>query len=336
MSLDPLPDIPTVRDLSPPYPDYPYYEGTDGPAFVPDAKGYSRVNAWWLAEASLLAYGGRELADPLLQRPTLLQRDEVQIESVPGPQDNGVLLLSSEQFVIAAFRGTCVLGLQSPAVFLRSVEPHLTDLVTDIRFRPAPFDPGKVHEGFLAAFGEVEACLRDRLGSLSGRPVWFTGHSLGAALATLAAARFGAFQGLYTFGSPRVGDEDFAASFAGQPCFRFVHHNDIVTRIPPPRVSLLPGSSTYAHVGALVYIDQDGTVRQDLAPEDLTDVLAGSVNIQDVISSFLTSAQDLVQILTHPQPVGPPAEVRVVRDAVTDHAPLYYAGYLKKDLERQG
>jgi triacylglycerol lipase len=334
MPFNPLTDIPTLADLVPPNLDYPYFQGIQGPAFDPDAQGYSRVNAWWLAEASLLAYGGRELADPLLERPTLLQRDRVQLASVPGPDDNGVLLLFNERFVIAAFRGTRVPGLQNPMVFLNSLQPSLADVVTDLRFRTVPFDQGRVHEGYLTSFQQLEQGLRDRLGSLQDRRIWFTGHSLGGALATLAAARFGGFQGLYTFGSPRLGNRDFAAWFDGQPCFRVVHHDDIVPRLPPPWVPLLPTPATFAHVGKLIYIDQDGTVRQDVSPDSLTDVAAGTLNLTNVIQGVVTSARDNLAILTHPHLVPALSQVQVPRSALTDHGPIYYAWFLQRDLER--
>ncbi|MCA9453043.1 MAG: hypothetical protein KC584_10520, partial [Nitrospira sp.] len=61
------------------------------------------------------------------------------------------------------------------------------------------------------------------------RTFWFTGHSLGAALATLAADRYGDVQGLYTFGSPLVGDEGFARDFYVSG-YRFVNNNDVVAR----------------------------------------------------------------------------------------------------------
>src|SRR5690348_1180728 len=85
MSFNPLTDVPTLRDLSPTNTDYPYFQGTDGAAFDPDAREYSPANAWWSAEVSLLGYGGRELADPLLERPTLLKLDRVAFASVEGP-----------------------------------------------------------------------------------------------------------------------------------------------------------------------------------------------------------------------------------------------------------
>ncbi|RCN30532.1 triacylglycerol lipase [Ancylostoma caninum] len=76
----------------------------------------------------------------------------------------------------------------------------------------------------------------------AGYKVAFTGHSLGGALATLAAAR-AARQGLrpgnkilvYTFGAPRVGDSTFAANFNRiiPNCYRVVFRHDIVPHLPP-------------------------------------------------------------------------------------------------------
>lgn len=76
------------------------------------------------------------------------------------------------------------------------------------------------------------------------RPLWLTGHSLGAALATVAAYRFMSIgvpvQGLITFGSPRVGTQIFTGYMlrrfirAGSRLnvIRFQNNNDGVTRIP--------------------------------------------------------------------------------------------------------
>jgi pimeloyl-ACP methyl ester carboxylesterase len=88
---------------------------------------------------------------------------------------------------------------------------------------------------------------------------WFTGHSLGGALATLAADRHGDSAAVYTFGSPLVGDDAFAAGFNNRHegrSFRYVNGDDLVTRVPPffthinrehrlaapPETSLWPGA----------------------------------------------------------------------------------------------
>ncbi|CAN92390.1 Probable Lipase [Sorangium cellulosum So ce56] len=75
--------------------------------------------------------------------------------------------------------------------------------------------------------------------------LYITGHSLGGAVATLAAAivyadhRFEHYRpllkGVYTFGQPMVGDATFAEEFKddlGKNLFRHVYNSDIVPRFP--------------------------------------------------------------------------------------------------------
>lgn len=59
-----------------------------------------------------------------------------------------------------------------------------------------------------------------------------TGHSLGAALATLAATLELSAE-LITIGSPRVGNDEFVQLRATRAVKRFVNCADIVTRVPP-------------------------------------------------------------------------------------------------------
>ncbi len=67
----------------------------------------------------------------------------------------------------------------------------------------------------------MEAYL-DGLCGDGSRRVWFTGHSLGGALATLAAGRYERAPEVYTFGAPRVGDGEHVKSL-DTPVYRFVN-----------------------------------------------------------------------------------------------------------------
>jgi triacylglycerol lipase len=78
--------------------------------------------------------------------------------------------------------------------------------------------------------------------------IYVTGHSLGGALATLATAHIkrlvdediisAHYPILYTFASPRVGDDKFAKAFENIECYRIANSEDLVPKIPLP--TLLP------------------------------------------------------------------------------------------------
>ena len=71
--------------------------------------------------------------------------------------------------------------------------------------------------------------------SLKDKPLFITGHSLGGALATIAAKKLsheGGIAACYTFGSPRVGDEEWIADIK-TPVYRLVNAADCVTMLPP-------------------------------------------------------------------------------------------------------
>lgn len=144
-------------------------------------------------------------------------------------------------------------------VVFRGTEPtKLNDIAADLKFR-MEYLPGwgMTHRGFKSALELVYDKLLKRIIELrSHHKVIFTGHSLGAALATLCMARFGDTSAhLYTFGSPRVGDRAFSECWRFQMtnCWRLRNHNDVVTRNP----GVLLG---YRHVGDMYYISHSGIV----------------------------------------------------------------------------
>lgn len=115
---------------------------------------------------------------------------------------------------------------------------------------------GKVHEGFLQTYGLLRSAILEALVTDGGgKRLFITGHSLGGALATLAAADIS--RGtmypspvLYTFGSPRVGDRFFADAFNrrnGLSSYRVVNTSDVVVSIPlpVPLAGLLGGFFTH-------------------------------------------------------------------------------------------
>ena len=96
---------------------------------------------------------------------------------------------------------------------------------------------GRVHSGFNREMDDLWPLLEEMLRD-NTLPVWFCGHSLGAAMATICAYRCTTSaiakdpQELHTFGSPRVGCKRYIRH-AQVTHYRWVHNNDIVTRVPP-------------------------------------------------------------------------------------------------------
>jgi triacylglycerol lipase len=127
---------------------------------------------------------------------------------------------------------------------------------------------GKVHDGFLHTYGIIRKRLLEVLMQLDPRNrLYATGHSLGAALATLALPDIMAntrFKNavLYTFGSPRVGDRDFAQVFGAMfvnRSFRIANTSDVVVSLPLPVPILGIIGGNFTHVDTPV----DFTVQED-------------------------------------------------------------------------
>ena len=148
----------------------------------------------------------------------------------------------------------------------RGTQPDdLRDLVADAKAAKAEFQPGiRVHAGFLAAWRAIEPAATDWLAATKPKRLLFTGHSLGAAMATLAAATRPTAE-LVTFGSPLVGDRGFAALFDAARVRRYVDCADLVTAVPPALLG-------YVHICPERYIDRFGMVHSaPPAPDALAD-----------------------------------------------------------------
>lgn len=108
----------------------------------------------------------------------------------------------------------------------------------------------RVHSGFAHAYEEIRPAMMAAVVDLSCRNVAFTGHSLGAALATLGSMdlrqRTNFYVGpVYTFGKPRIGNYAFVDEYVAlakknnvePPMWRVVHYRDPVPRIAPVGIS---------------------------------------------------------------------------------------------------
>ena len=106
---------------------------------------------------------------------------------------------------------------------------------------------GHVHQGFMESFTGIWEQLAPILPKIQ-TPIYYAGHSLGAAHATLAASLHTP-TALYTYGSPKVGDHIFAEYMKDIPTYRVVNGQDIVTTLP---ISGRP--LHYEHVGELHHL----------------------------------------------------------------------------------
>lgn len=134
------------------------------------------------------------------------------------------------------------------------------DILTDINFPKAGLATKAgnvfVHGGFLDAFLSVKDAIASfSFSKYAAYDIVVTGHSLGAAIATVAAstAIFPRQVELITFGSPKVGGTDFVDAFGKMNTghsTRVVFEGDTVVNLPP-----LPN---FRHVREEFRIDRDG------------------------------------------------------------------------------
>jgi hypothetical protein len=196
------------------------------PAFVPTAREYSPANAWWLAELSRIVYRRDR---PETHSPLEPSRSEFTRRA--GLEEIGFARSDETGSAAVIVRGR----VPTPFAVLtfRGTEQEIQDFISDADTLPIPAFGGtvRVHKGFKRALNSIWTPIAEVLDTLDC-PVFYTGHSLGAALATLAAVRR-APQAVYAYGSPRVGDAQFVDKLKDVPVFRVIHGNDIVTTVPP-------------------------------------------------------------------------------------------------------
>ena len=218
--------------------------------------GYCPANALWMARLSAAIYkrnqDGSPDADSIL-RELQLEDDSFEMVVPFNASSSQACVIAHEGYVAAVFRGT----------------DEIADWLDNLNVVPISGPFGKVHKGFHNALMDVWPSMRQTIRAIRSkderrRPLWLTGHSLGGALATIAASFLveddESFFGVYTFGSPRCGDKEFARVYkveAGARTYRFQNNNDIVSRVPARMMG-------YRHVGSFVYIKENGGLANDV------------------------------------------------------------------------
>lgn len=317
MAYPPLPiPLPELEKLVPPDLSRAYFDhGADFP-FEPDASAYSLRNAWWLAECAFAAYAAPSDAINF----DGLHRADWDFDRISG-ESTQCLRFESSTAIILAFRGTRIEGFNDPLCGGKFYATNWRDVVTDLTFISQDIGGGRsVHKGFDQAldpvFGRIEAAAGKA--TASQKKIWCTGHSLGAALATLAADRLSKYrvQGLYTYGSPRVGNNVFVNSFPVSNTHRFVHHCDVITTVPPEGI--------YVHVGRLRYITADARILETVEKGDLLTSLREGLGF----------VRELVDVTTKDFDLGRRGTWPIASERIADHAPIYYANKIWNELIR--
>lgn len=287
--------------IRPPNDNYTYFEDFTNNPFRPDATDFRLVNAGWLADFALLIYGDENFVQTHAAGITAAGFT-VKFISVKTTQ---CLVANNDEFIVIAIRGTEIDNLWGA----------LTDWVENLEFFPVPDDSGgRIHEGFKELMAEtwpvIEARVREIQADGVPRTLWITGHSLGAGLATVAAERARrvagfAVAGVYTWGSPRVGDETFKQKYTAlglaDNTYRLLNNTDIVQKIPP--------GEAYTHVGRLKFFDAAGHLH-DVADESSIEVET------DARAHFKSLKLKLAGRFGF-----------LIPSIFADHAPIYYASY---------
>jgi len=140
----------------------------------------------------------------------------------------------------------------------RGTEPsEFSDITADLNALPSRAQTkGFVHMGFQNEVDKLWDEIMQTLNSngILDKSYFICGHSLGGAMATIAAARLGETKCLYTYGSPRAGSRRFGKTITCKH-YRHVNNNDIVPKVPFAIMG-------YKHHGELRYINHYGHIRR--------------------------------------------------------------------------
>ena len=229
-----------------------FFDRSPRPTFRSRTRTFRHENAWWLCELSRLIYRQdvSEIGPEAPSPPRAAFLDRAGLQEVFTFR-NGSNFCSAtvadpavhDPFAVLTFRGTC--GFEGWLSNLHAVQT------------PWPRG-GAVHCGFRDDFVGLWQKAGPFLDALD-MPVFYAGHSLGGALALLAAS-IRPPAAVYTFGAPRTGDAAFVHSLRRVHIHRVELARDIVTTVPP---SIIPFH--FDHPGTPLILDFPAAADRDPA-----------------------------------------------------------------------
>jgi hypothetical protein len=273
---------------------------------------YDFVTAGGMAWVSQLAY---ETADPQKIDKVLNKWGMTRTRLLKSPV-SGILPLVDT-------RGLVVQGWGATIVAFAGTDPLIpANWLTNFDTLPSADD---LHSGFEDAVKSVWLEVRSAVLSRDNayQRVFLTGHSLGGALAVVAAKFLWADQlatisGVYTFGMPRCGGLRFANDYAdlALKTYRLVHGDDIVPTVPPTNFG-------FRHVGCLLSCARNATFNPMARPAQAQsdEPHFSGTFVQDIRDLLAASAADLP---TASQPGVLGTAYRLLPPGIADHIPSRY------------
>jgi hypothetical protein len=232
-------------------------------------------------------------------------------------------------------------------VAFAGTDPVITaNWITDFNIRTGP-------DGIHRGFSEGVACVGPALlAALKGttKRIFLVGHSLGGALAVVAAWRLtgdrgelaewtapdeaidaGRIAGVLTYGMPRAGDEAFEASYRSrglwQKTVRLEYGSDIVPSLPPAAT----GQLAFRHVGPALHCPHGGQFKDSLPPRDDPDDRIELAQLEELLGitnrETLRNIRDAWgRILDHGVPRSPAGGTATL---IIDRLPFFLRDHLQ-------
>jgi triacylglycerol lipase len=280
--------------------------------------GFSLSNASAMAWMSQLAYEATDLLNPNAR--------VAAIGAKLGLQATAFAHSFSSRLRMTSARGVIAVGPNAIVVAFTGTEPlSAIDWAADFEARLSLDD---VHKGFEAAVDGAWATIKPAIAAnvASGKALFFAGHSMGGALAVIAAARAVKEKvkvtAVYTIGGARSGGAEFAGDYPlGDATFRLVYGDDMVTALPP--MSPLG----YRHVGCMVFCPRGKTFAEvHPSPVGEDNRLLDEVLLRGV-GDLLTGVQGVTRNFPLRDPVVA-VTYRVQPPGIADHVPDSYLAAL--------
>ena len=148
------------------------------------------------------------------------------------------------------------LATNSVYIVIRGTQNNWKDILSDLKTWRVKSGDGYVHYGFNKSSSLILDQVENYLNNFKNNKIIYTGHSLGAAVATVLASFLPANE-LYTFGSPRVGNDSFVNMLNQKDVkhYRIVNNKDAITGVPFSFMG-------FQHHGELIYLNYYGDTKE--------------------------------------------------------------------------